>query len=230
MKTVRFGEFWISNRKEYPKFEDNPPVVEFSELMQLPPMRRVFLITEDDRYVMQLQQDAFIHNWRKINEEDEYPHFNTARELFEQKFASFKKFVEVNEIGELSATRYEVTYVNHLLVEEDEKYVSVFDKDISLIRLQSVKERKLLPEARTMNADVWFDLPKESGTLRISFKQGTRAVDKRDVLQIELTARGKANPDFSDMNGWLDLAHEWIVQGFTEITTEQAHKDWGRTI
>jgi uncharacterized protein (TIGR04255 family) len=80
-----------------------------------------------------------------------------------------------------------------------------------------------------MSSDIWFDLPKDAGALRVAFKEVTRAVDNLNVFQIEITAGGKAQPDFSDMNSWLDIAHGWIVNGFAEITTAEAHKKWERT-
>jgi uncharacterized protein (TIGR04255 family) len=236
MKTVRFGEFWNANRKDYPKFEDSPPLVDnlkevmqMGDLMQIGSLRRVLMITGDDCYVMQLQQNAFIHNWRKMKEGDEYPHFDMALKLFKEKFATFQQFVKENALGDLSATRYEVTYVNHLY-KEGSKYVSVFAKDISLLRIQPAQERKLLPEPGQVNADVWFDLPEDHGTLQVALKRAIRIVDKKEVLQVELTARGKARPDFSDMDSWLEVAHEWIVTGFAEITTKEAHQQWERTI
>lgn len=232
LRTVHFGEFWIANRKQYPKHEDYPPLNEsIVELLALPllPLRRTFMITSDDRYIMQLQQDAFIHNWRKIKDEDEYPHFEAARALFRENFEQFRAFVKNNDLGQMTATRYEVTYVNHLH-EADKKYLELLTKDIGLVRLQPATERNLLTAPRSMNADVWFDMPDDQGTLRVSIKQGTRASDNKEVLQVELTSRGKAKSDFSDLDTWLDLAHEWIVRGFAEITTAEAHNKWGRTL
>jgi len=52
---------------------------------------------------------------------------------------------------------------------------------------------------------------------------------KKEILQVDLTARGKAKPDYSDMDSWLEIAHEWIVKGFTELTTTAGHKRWERT-
>jgi len=235
MKTVRFGEFWLANRKEYPKFEDSVPLIEnvndisqLGDLAQISSLKRVFLITEDDRYLMQIQQNAFVHNWRKVRDSDEYPHFEKACDKFRVQFATFNQFVIGNNNGTLSATRYEVTYVNHLF-EDAVPYVGLLDKWVSIVCLQPKNKRSLLPEPRTVNSDIWFDLPRDSGSLRVSMKEVTRAVDKRNVLQIEMTATGKANPDLSNLDEWLNVAHEWIVKGFTEITTDEAHKKWERT-
>ncbi len=234
MKIVHFGEFWDANRDAYPKTEDSQPLIDnvsdltqIGDLMQISTLRRVFMITSDDRYLMQVQQNVFVHNWRKIKDTDEYPRFESARKLFRNQFEMFRGFVSANNLGNLHATRYEVTYVNHLF-EDKSTYSAVLDKCISLVHFQLASSRALLPAPRTMSSDIWFDLPQGSGTLRVSFKEGTRAVDKLSVLQVELTASGKAKSDCSDMDSWLDIAHEWIVEGFAEITSAEAHKQWGR--
>lgn len=35
-------------------------------------------------------------------------------------------------------------------------------------------------------------------------------------------------PDGTDMEECFEMAHEWIVRGFTDLTSIQAHKQWGR--
>jgi uncharacterized protein (TIGR04255 family) len=229
LTTVRIGEFWCANREEYPKTEDYPPIMESVslDLISVPPLRRVFMITADERYVLQLQQDAFIHNWRKIKDEDAYPHFDAAQKKFKEKFAQFRQFVEKNDLGQANGTRFEVTYVNHLAGGNISEAMSQY---VDILRLQPATERQLLPPPRALNADLWFDLPGEQGTLRVSFKQGSRTSDKKEVMQVELTARGVAKSDYSNMDSWLEMAHEWIVRGFTEITTTDAHKKWERTL
>lgn len=236
MKTVHFGQFWEANREQYPKFEDAAPLIEnindllqVGDLASIGSLKRVFMITSDDRYLMQVQQTAFVHNWRKIiKDTEEYPHFEAARTAFRKQFELFTEFVSANDLGALSATRYEVTYVNHL--EDKSNYASLLDRWISIVRLQPRTERELLPEPRTMNSDIWFDLPKDAGTLRVILKEVVRAVDKVNVFQIEITAGTKAKPDFSDLDSWLEIAHEWIVKGFAEITTPEAHKRWERIV
>jgi uncharacterized protein (TIGR04255 family) len=230
LNTVRFGEFWRENQVLYPRCEDYPPIFDTmpTEIAALPPLRRVFMISQDERYVLQLQANALIHNWRKLKDSDEYPRFEVASKLFRERLTLFAEFVKKNQLGELKATSYEVTYVNHL--SSSENMAEVFDQEIALMRLQPPNDRKLLPSPLGINADIRFDLPNDIGTLRVSFKHGARISDQREVLQLELTARGTAKPDFSDMDNWLEVAHEWIVRGFTEITTQRAQQTWGRTL
>lgn len=71
-------------------------------------------------------------------------------------------------------------------------------------------------------------MPDDSGGLRVSAKHGKRTTDGADVMLLQFTAQGPSKQDGSDMETWLDLAHEWIVRGFTDLTSASAHKRWER--
>jgi uncharacterized protein (TIGR04255 family) len=79
-----------------------------------------------------------------------------------------------------------------------------------------------------LNINLRFPLPQDRGALHVTYKHGKKVSDKKDVLILDLTARGPAKLDGSDMEDWFDLAHEWIVRGFTDLTSALAHKRWGR--
>jgi hypothetical protein len=58
-----------------------------------------------------------------------------------------------------------------------------------------------------------------------------RRTDAKEILQLNLTARGK--PESSTLQhllDWLDLGHEWIVNGFTDFTTKAMHDHWGKQV
>ena len=48
-------------------------------------------------------------------------------------------------------------------------------------------------------------------------------------MVLNMTCSGQASVEYSFPN-WFDTAHEWIVRGFTDLTTDEAHKLWGRTV
>ena len=75
-----------------------------------------------------------------------------------------------------------------------------------------------------------FPLPDSKGNLKVNFKRGTRVSDKVPVLILELTATGPAadSMEKAAMLKWFDLGHEWIVRGFTDLTTPEAHRLWER--
>jgi hypothetical protein len=69
------------------------------------------------------------------------------------------------------------------------------------------------------------------GRLHIGFHPAIRVTDKMPIFAMNLTARGEPRP--ADLKGALNLfdeQHEWIVRGFTSITTPRMHKFWRRKI
>lgn len=236
--TAHYGLFWSLVKQEYPFLGDRAPLSEIFEgargieprieLLNIPPLRRVFLIHANENYLIQVQPTRFHHNWRKLKEEDEYPHFNSAKERFLKHWGTFRAFVVDNKLGEIRPNQYEVTYINHIVGSEDafpvaiEEYAPVFS-------WRSAPSCGFLPKPSGLTMDLRFPLPEQRGTLHVTFKHGRRASDNRDVLILDLTARGAAKPDGSDMEEWFALAHEWIVRGFTDLTSGVAHKRWRRT-
>src|SRR5437660_499585 len=93
-----------------PNIAETPTV----EMLLMPPLRRVFLLSNDQRYVVQLQDTRFNLNWRKVERGDQYPRFAAVFEKFQQAWGAFSEFAELAGVGSLIPSRYELTYVNHL--------------------------------------------------------------------------------------------------------------------
>lgn len=229
-KSAHFGRFWDLN-PDYVSAEDQPPVFDGGGLPPgsiLGPFPRVFLVTENSNYVIQLQTDFFAHNWRKVRPDDAYPSFEKAKGLFLERWRVFGDFVRDNKLGDLHLSRYEVTYVNHFAEEDQGAFPLAISKYSPLIVLRESGKDDFLPNARALSADLQFEIRESKGILKVSLRQGVRPLDQRDVMQMDLSARSDAKPDGSDMAEWLEVAHEWIVRGFTELTTPDAHQKWER--
>ncbi|MBZ0168325.1 hypothetical protein MELA_02160 [Candidatus Methylomirabilis lanthanidiphila] len=237
--TAHYGLFWSHVKDEYPILEDRAPLTEIFEgvqgveakgeieLVDLPPLRRVFLIHSNKNYLIQLQPTRFHHNWRKSKEGDEYPHFNTAKERFMKYWETFRTFAINNELGKIQPNQYEATYVNHI-VEADGAFPAAIEDYSPLFSWSSAYSTGFLPKSSNATMSLRFRLPEERGALHVTFKHGKRSVDNKDVLILELTARGRSQPEGSDLEEWFEVAHEWIVRGFTDLTSNTAHKRWER--
>jgi uncharacterized protein (TIGR04255 family) len=228
LTTAHYGRFWALAERDYPTAEDQPPILELPlEFTALPPLRRTFFVSVDGIYVIQLQPNFFGHNWRKVRPTDQYPSFDRARELFLRSWQLFKEFLASSKFDPPELTRYEVTYVNHL-VEPPGAFPAAIVKYSPLITLRATSPEHFLRSPKALLADLQFDMPDDKGALKISFKQGKRTSDQLEVMQLDLTARGPARPDGSDMLEWLELGHECIVRGFTDVTSAGAHEMWER--
>jgi hypothetical protein len=59
------------------------------ELLEVPPLPRVWFMEPNGNRLIQVQRDRFHHNWRKINPEDEYPRHKKVLELFHDRLETF---------------------------------------------------------------------------------------------------------------------------------------------
>ena len=76
-----------------------------------------------------------------------------------------------------------------------------------------------------------FSLPKHKGHLNVTLQHGSRKIDKHPILILQLTATGLgADKSMNAVWVWFEVAHEWIVCGFTDLTGATIQKDiWQRT-
>ena len=74
-----------------------------------------------------------------------------------------------------------------------------------------------------------FALPANKGHLVASLQEGTLKDNNTPVFVLNLTAKGIGQATRSGIREWFDTAHEWIVCGFADLTTETIQaEDWGR--
>jgi uncharacterized protein (TIGR04255 family) len=177
--------------------------------------------------LVQLQQDRFVRNWRKIGTGDSYPRYETIRESFLSGVSQLRRFLARHELGDLAPNQCEVTYVNHVPVGEVGK----------LGQVSSV----LAPWSGRFS-DTWLSAPETVevathhqivvngapvGRLHVSLQPGYVGSDA--VFVLTLTARGRpSGTSDSDVVEFLDLGREQIVRGFTSVTSSEMHAKWGR--
>jgi len=239
--SVHYGKFWSRVAAEYPSAEDRQPLAEVFEGMRstptkddvielsgLPPLRRIFCVSADENYLLQIQPTRFLANWRRRRPEDQYPRFTTAHERFLRGWHQFTGFLQEESIGVPRVNQYELSYVNHVL-EANTVFPEGIQEQLGCFTWRGAQTLKFLPSPRVANIRLQFALPDGKGALHVTVNHGTnRAQDPKGVMLLDLTARGAGKSDGSDMEDWLKLAHEWIVKGFTDLTTAEAHSRWGR--
>ncbi len=86
-----------------------------------------------------------------------------------------------------------------------------------------------LPPAEGAQWRLFFRLPENRGRLHAQMNLAVRNNDRKPVIILDLTARGAPTENrLEEISNWFEIAHAWIVRGFTELTTEEMHKLWGR--
>jgi uncharacterized protein (TIGR04255 family) len=243
LEAPHIGLLWSRFRPQYSKAEQHPPLPSVQEdfepirthnvqlqVRQTLPVPRCWFLNEAETDLVQVQQNRFIRNWRRIRESDAYPRYELLRNSFIRDVATFQEFLVAEELGELDIVQSEVTFVNHIEAGDVWDDHGEIDKVISLITPPSSIEFLPNPETAELTAQyVIHEGLKPVGRLHIGVQPAYRVSDSKPIVALELTARGA--PQGEGIDGalrFLDLGHGWVVRGFTAVTTPQMHTKWGR--
>jgi uncharacterized protein (TIGR04255 family) len=239
MTAPHLGVLWDKFKKDYPKVQeatplapviegfDGPPKPSKVELTDVPPLPRIWFESATGNGLIQAQRDRFHFNWRRIREEDQYPHYDSVMNGFCEHLAVFEEFLKENDLGSLDVKQCELTYVNH--IPRNGLWTSLCEVGRVFPDFSWRTKERFLPELERLNCQTSFLLPEQSGRLHVTMRHGTRRADNVPVLFLELTARGALpNETSAWMWKWFDLAHTWIVSAFADLTSEEAQAIWRR--
>lgn len=174
--------------------------------------RKLFISTANDTLV-QIQSDRFLLNWRKLDTNNMYPHFDNVYEKFLEQLNNL--FSTKDELKRL-INQYEITYVDHLTSDS-----------LELHRFKLNEMFVFMPlKAPVKSADINFTIPTESvgGNLNIKIKSGVRNIDRKPVIVLETTCRGYS-ADIS-MNDWFRKSREILVNFFNDSISSQVKNSW----
>jgi len=237
-----YGLFWNKVRDQFPKFQVLPPIA--APQLQKPgqhapqvrfeiraaPEVRCWFVSENDAELIQVQPDRFLVNWRSTEKNLSYPRYHARmRPLFEKYWGEFRSFLSAEQLGDPSVVQCELTYINHIL--RGEGWESAADWHQVFTMCYQFGGHGFLPDPDSRQFSLNYPMTNDAGSLNIVATRAIRVHDSREVVKFELSARGRpTNNDDSQLFDWLDLAHEWVVRGFAELTTEEMHKRWEREV
>ena len=244
LTTAQLGLLWGCFRDEFPDTEDQPPLPHIVEafdgalippptieILSEPQLPRCWFKSSSDPLLIQVQRDRFVFNWRQSGSREPYPRYPTVRERFQQHFRKFERWVSDAGVGPIVPDQCEVTYVNHI-VSDDGKSQGQLVPEI-FATWTGLQAGALLSAPEDIGFQIRHRIESPSGhplgRLHIRVEPRVEIATGRQLLRLVLTARGA--PPTEDLPGILmffDLGREYIVRGFTEITSEAAHRAWGR--
>lgn len=247
LRTLQLGLLWQEFRERFPDTEEHPPlepVVErfgvrptrvsaiHVEMMRLPPTPRCWFLNKEGTELIQIQQDRFVRNWRKVGDGDRYPRYEKhLRPGFETELRRFQAFLEREQLGDLRPNQCEVTYVNHITSAGLWKSHADLGEIVTVFRKSFSDEFLIDPEDAALR--LRFLIPGESGVpvgrLHVAIDPAFRSSDNQPLFIMNITARGAPCGDGIDgVLRFLDLGREWVVRGFASTTTPEMHRLWGR--
>jgi uncharacterized protein (TIGR04255 family) len=232
--SVHFGLYWQNIKAQYPSLpRDAHPIGEIPLLAIPPKLRRVWFESIDQHKVIQLQADKFLFNWRKLETEDTYPHFQEVYQEFEQEWQQLQTWwhqlaQETQNHSPLAITtiepvQYELTYLNH--IDPSFGWHGPEDNPRIFRFLAAQWQNFPLGRPKTHNTNIEFSLPQEMGILSLVITQGLKLVDNSPILVCELTARSFDTR--IPVNQWFEETHEIVVKSFIDLLQEDIKQAWG---
>lgn len=229
---------WEDIRARLPEWTEHEPVDLRTELSgpvrrKTPEVRLIFaglpqirswFTNEAGIELLQIQQDFFAKNWRRID--CEYPRYPTLRAQFERDYLSLERLVGAKLDETIVPIQCEITYINRISLTD----ISLHDV---MVGWSGMPAAGFLPlDSDTFEIAQSFQMkglsPSQAGRLHIHAQKAQR--DDESFLVLNLTARGTPLSENADgVMTWFDLAREWIVRGFADVTDSAAHHHWKRT-
>lgn len=245
LQSPNIGVFWQTVRQEYPSFVENPPLAHSIEkfdldtraetetkieLMGRPPLPRLWFIDPTENWLIQVQDDRFLYNWKRVKDQDVYPRFDVVSTKFFDVWNKFHAFCQSEGLPHPSFDQLELTYINHINVSDVKAYVMDASKIFPDMRWRET--HGFLPNPETLAWKTSFVFPDQQGRLHVSMRHAIRRKNQQPVLLLEMTARGMpSSKEHDNVRGWFAMAREWIVRGFADLTDEKIQKErWGRKV
>jgi uncharacterized protein (TIGR04255 family) len=231
LKVPHIGLLWEKFRNEYPTAQHAVPIatdnsIAVDEATGLP-LPRIWFISKADNELIQFQSDRFYYNWRHRG--DDYPRYPSIIKKFDKARVCLDVFAMELKLGKIKPLECELTYINHIPAGQGWEKIDDLPKVIRDFTWQKGKHH-FLPNPTNVAWQVRFELPESNGWLNVKLNQANRKVDGVPSLILELTARGLGEETTEKaMHNWFNLAHEWIVRGFTELTEKEIQETfWKR--
>lgn len=229
LRIPHIGLLWNKFKSDYPNIQHVPPIASSKGELILDkqvnvPLPRVWFINEEDDQLIQFQLDRFYFNWRR--REKNYPRYSNVIKNFKNVFGIMRDFFNEFNLGELKPIEYELTYLNH--IPKGDGWETIDDlPNLFLDFKWNRSTTRFLHNPQKITWTAEFALPEQKGTLSVNLKNATRIEDKLPLLVFELSAKliDESIP-LEKIPDWFNLSHEWIVKGFTDLTTPEMQKFW----
>lgn len=217
------------------RFDALPALPTFEFHVDLPAaLPRAWFLSKDGVRLVQLQHDRLTLNWRELRTDVPYPRYDELRARYDRLLDLLSACFESLDRQIPPVNLAEATYVNHVDAPAEGGVSSAYADLADIInRVRHRPEGAFLPEAEDVQLNARWRIAGEDsqepvGRLYLSASPGLQAPQNLPIYIVNLVAR--VLPSTEDRDGaWaaLDRAHRYVVLGFKDITTEQAHRLWG---
>lgn len=234
LRPIELGLLRDRWRAEYPVALEQPPVPAAIEadgagvarlnfMVASAGQSQVRFLSTDQSSVVQLQHDRLTVNWRRSTPETPYPRYPAVRSTFESRATDLAGFITERDLGRLSVTQVEVTYINSIETAPENL------GDISQILRNWEGPAPDLGQPEQASFSLVFSVP-GLGRPPVRFYVAVnpaRRPDGSPALFLTLTVRGApTGGDLADALSFMDQAHAHIVRSFALLTPDAMHLQW----
>lgn len=221
---VHLQDSW---QRDFSRFEDMPPIpspptepgpqlVMSDEVEPL----RLWSIDDEAGMLLQLQTDRLILNWRAGANLLRYPRYASLRADFAKRWGSMCAQLSVMGLQAPHPERVEFTYVNEIDDSDGHVWTEVLAVSVAHpSRLPGDDGLMAFHMSRPV-ADAAGDI---AGAISVNARRTGATGPSTMVISTRLEVAVSRDP-FSV----LDLAHDMSLMTFEALTTEEAHRRWGR--
>lgn len=232
LRLSHFGLFWSSVRSEYGKTEEAVPLGSFEDLamsMSGGPLPRIWLIHNDEQYLIQLQPNIFYFNWRRKGEDQSYPRYYTIKPLFYDNLKRYFEFLTQEQLPLPEVVNCNLTYVNIIPEGQNGDARKGLNGLFPDMNWRHATDR-FLPMPKALNWQTTFDMADDVGELTAKVQNAKRVSDGLPVIRFEINVRSSGTElPLDETEHWFDLAHQAIVTSFVDLTSVEAQRDiWKR--
>jgi uncharacterized protein (TIGR04255 family) len=237
LRSEHVGLFWGTIRESFPKIQQQSPIsrpnipplgvmFEVASPGEVFPLPRFWLEDADSCYLIQIQKNAFLLNWRR--RDAAYPHFEVVKEKFDENFKLYKNFLK-RELGvEPTIQMVDLNYVNVIHVCDYWRGPSDTSKIIPSFRLP-------VAEAKVMEHPGFNQLTMQKFSQSLTVTTGIRLVrmvtTKEPALHFELRAVGLiGSGSTSEADRWFEHAHEVLGDCFVKMTNPAIQKKYWKRL
>lgn len=227
LRSVDFGLYYSTIKNEFELYSDHPPVITNPNInmnFSNPLLPRVWFEGKDKSRLIQLQQDKFFYNWRRVEGQQQgYPQFLQLFPEYESKLNNLNVWWSEKFKTPLELKSLELTYTNH--IDEKAGWKGIMDnhKIFKFLDTQNISSKYEQFDALYTSS---FYSPETDSDVLLSLKRGQRLTDMAIVAVYEITIRERNRGSLA-IADWYTNAHNVIIDFFVNTTTKEAQNKWG---
>jgi uncharacterized protein (TIGR04255 family) len=231
-RSGHFGLFWSRLANDFPETADRPPMAPLASgatTDEWLPLPRVWFVHRDKHLLIQVQNDRFLLNWRRLRDDAVYPRFDTVLPVFIGYLKSWEAYCEASRLGGLKLNEAELTYVNH--IPKGRGWAKREDLSHLVPSLVSAISADRMPLPVSIASTAVYDFA--TLQLRADLKHGyTGSGDDRQeivVLDMKAESAGRLPAGPEGLEVWFKDANDAIVRSFVALTSDSVQREvWKR--